>query len=45
MRSGRLDEATALFDKFLKSVGSDGAAEHHLRLIEKTRLLKNRKAT
>jgi class 3 adenylate cyclase len=45
MRAGRFDEAVTLFEKCLAKVPADGAAQHHLRLIEKTRLLKSRKAT
>ena len=43
MRAGRLDEAKDCFKKCLEVVSDDGAALHHLRLIEKTRLLKSRK--
>ncbi len=44
MRAGRLDEAQNLFKQCLSTVEKDGAALHHLRLIEKTRLLKSHKS-
>jgi class 3 adenylate cyclase len=44
MRGGRLEEAKECFKKCLAIVSDDGAALHHLRLIEKTQLLKSRQS-